>query len=180
MDVGNLISGSSACSKSSLYIWKFLVHILLKFMDLTFQAPMQYCSLWHRTARHTYKWVSFLLCPSHIILSGAIRNCPRLFPNSISDTFWPGGLVFWCHIFCFFIPFMKFLRREYWSGLPFPPPVDQVLSELLTMSCLSWVALHGMAHSFTDLHKPLCYVKVVNHEGENLLYTPTGMYTVAD
>ena len=29
-DVGNLISGSSAFSKSSLYIWKVLVHILLK------------------------------------------------------------------------------------------------------------------------------------------------------
>ena len=30
MDVGNLISGSSAFSKSSLNIWKFSVHILLK------------------------------------------------------------------------------------------------------------------------------------------------------
>ena len=29
-DVGNLISGSSAFSKSSLNIWKFSVHILLK------------------------------------------------------------------------------------------------------------------------------------------------------
>ena len=29
-DVGNLISGSSAFSKSSLNIWKFTVHILLK------------------------------------------------------------------------------------------------------------------------------------------------------
>ena len=29
-DVGNLISVSSAFSKSSLYIWKFMVHILLK------------------------------------------------------------------------------------------------------------------------------------------------------
>ena len=29
-DIGNLISGSSAFSKSSLYIWKFSVHILLK------------------------------------------------------------------------------------------------------------------------------------------------------
>ena len=29
-DVRNLISGSSAFSKSSLNIWKFLVHILLK------------------------------------------------------------------------------------------------------------------------------------------------------
>ena len=30
MDVGNLISGSTAFSKSSLNIWKFLIHILLK------------------------------------------------------------------------------------------------------------------------------------------------------
>ena len=29
-DVGNLISGSSAFSKTSLNIWKFSVHILLK------------------------------------------------------------------------------------------------------------------------------------------------------
>ena len=30
MDFGNLISGSSAFSKSSLNIWKFSVHLLLK------------------------------------------------------------------------------------------------------------------------------------------------------
>ena len=30
MGAGNLISGSSAYSKSSLNIWKFLVHVLLK------------------------------------------------------------------------------------------------------------------------------------------------------
>ena len=30
MDVGNLISGSSAFSRSSLYIWKFYIYILLK------------------------------------------------------------------------------------------------------------------------------------------------------
>ena len=30
MDVGNLISSSSVLSKPRLYIWKFLVHILLK------------------------------------------------------------------------------------------------------------------------------------------------------
>ena len=29
-DVGNLISGSSAFSKTNLNIWKFMVHILLK------------------------------------------------------------------------------------------------------------------------------------------------------
>ena len=30
MKVGNLISSTSAFSKSSLYIWKFSVHVLLK------------------------------------------------------------------------------------------------------------------------------------------------------
>ena len=30
VDVGNLISGSSAFSKSSLYIWNFLIQVLLK------------------------------------------------------------------------------------------------------------------------------------------------------
>ena len=30
LDVGNLIPGSSVFSKSSLYIYKFLIHILLK------------------------------------------------------------------------------------------------------------------------------------------------------
>ena len=30
VDVGNLISGSSALSKSSLNLWKFMVHVLLK------------------------------------------------------------------------------------------------------------------------------------------------------
>ena len=29
-DIGNLISGSSDFSKSSMYIWKFSVHVLLK------------------------------------------------------------------------------------------------------------------------------------------------------
>ena len=30
MDVGNLISGSSAFSKSSLNIWEFSIHVMLK------------------------------------------------------------------------------------------------------------------------------------------------------
>ena len=30
VDVGNLISGSSAFSKSSWNIWKFMVHVMLK------------------------------------------------------------------------------------------------------------------------------------------------------
>ena len=55
--------------------------------------------------------------------------------------------------FCLFILFMGFWRQEYWSGLPFPSPVDHILSELSTMTCLSWVALHGVAHGFIELDK---------------------------
>ena len=51
---------------------------------------------------------------------------------------------------------MGFLRQEYLSGLPFPSPVDHILSELSTMTHPSWVALHGMAHSFTELDKAVC------------------------
>ena len=64
-------------------------------------------------------------------------------------------LIFQFHIFCLFILSMGFSMQEYWSRFPFPPSVDQVLSELFTMTCLSWVALHSMAHSFTELCKSL-------------------------
>ena len=33
-----------------------------------------------------------------------------------------------------------------------------------TMTCLSWVALHSMAHSFIELHKPPCHDEAVIHE----------------
>ena len=61
---------------------------------------------------------------------------------------------------------MRFSRQVYGSGLPFPPLVDHVLSELSAMSLLlSWVGLHGMAHSFIELCKPFCNDKAVVHEG---------------
>ena len=42
---------------------------------------------------------------------------------------------------------------QYWRGVPFPSPVDHILSELSTMTRPSWVALHSMAHSFIELDK---------------------------
>ena len=60
--------------------------------------------------------------------------------------------------FCLFILFLGFSRQEYWSGLPFPSPVGHVLSELSTMICLPWVALHDMTHSFIELEKALVHV----------------------
>ena len=60
--------------------------------------------------------------------------------------------------FCLFMLFMGFLRQEYWSGLPFPSLVDHVWWELSTMTHLSWVALHGIDHSFTELDKAVVHV----------------------
>ena len=71
--------------------------------------------------------------------------------------------IFQSHIFCFFILFMGFSRQEYWSGLPFPSPVDHVLSELSTMTHLSWVALQGTGHSFIELDKAV--VRVISLVG---------------
>ena len=51
------------------------------------------------------------------------------------------------------------------GGLPFPPPVDHILSELSAMIRPSWVALHDMAHSFIELHKPLHYNKAMMQAG---------------
>ena len=53
---------------------------------------------------------------------------------------------------------MEFSRQEYWNGESFPSPVDHVLSEVSTMIRLSWMALHGMALSFTELDKDVIHV----------------------
>ena len=45
VDVGNLISGSYAFSKSSLYIWKLLVHILLKPSLKDFEHDLLACEM---------------------------------------------------------------------------------------------------------------------------------------
>ena len=57
MDVGNLISGSSAFSKSSLNIWKFMVHVLLKPGLESFEhyfLLLYYCNWCHR--ENMFSW----------------------------------------------------------------------------------------------------------------------------
>ena len=124
------------------------------FMDLTFQVPMQYCSLQHWT---------FLLSP-------VTSQLGVVFPLALSPhSFWSyfsidlqcltGHLPAWGILsYCLFILFMGFSRQEYWSGLPFPSPVDHILSELSTMTHPSCVALHGMGHSFIELDKLVVHV----------------------
>ena len=125
------------------------------------------------TARHIHNCVivCILLWPSCFIPSGTISNCLLLFQSSILDTFlWVGrgGSSFGVISCCLFILFLVFLRYEYCSGLPMPPPVDYILSELFPMTHLSWVTLHQLVHSFIELPKPLCHDKAVIHERVSL------------
>ena len=62
------------------------------FLDLTFQVlcSVVLYSIRHVfTIKHIHNWLLFPLWPSPFILSGAISNCPLVFPSSILVTFWP-------------------------------------------------------------------------------------------
>ena len=116
------------------------------FMDLTFQVPLQYCSLQYRT---------LLLSPvtsttGYCFCFGSIPSFfLELFLHWSPIAYWApndlGSSSFSVLSFCLFILFMGFSRKEYWSGFPFPSPVDHILSDLSTMTRPSWVAPHGMA-----------------------------------
>ena len=47
-----------------------------------------------------------------------------------------------------------------WFAIIILPPMGHVLSELSTMTHPSWVALHGMAHSFIELDKAVIHVVI--------------------
>ena len=128
-------------------------------MDLRFQVPMQYCCLQHRT-----------LLPSPVTSTPVCSFCFGSVSSFFLEFFstdlqqHTGHLSTWgvhlsvSYLFCLFILFMGFSRQEYWSGLPFPFPVDHILSEFSSMTRPSWVALHSMAHSFTELDKDVVHV----------------------
>ena len=104
---------------------------------------------------YNHKWVLFLLWLCLFILSGVISP---LISHSILSTYRPGEFIFQCPIFLPFHTVHIFSRQEYWNGLPFPSPVDHILSEISTMTRLSWVALHGMFHCFIELDKAVVHV----------------------
>ena len=88
------------------------------FMDLTFQIPMQYCSLWHQTLFSppdtSTPVISALAQPLHSFWS-FLCSCPVAYwtPTDLGGS--SSSVVY----FFLFIPFMGFTRPEYWSGLPF-------------------------------------------------------------
>lgn len=69
---------------------------------------------------------------------------------------------------------MSFSRQVCWGGLPFTP-ADHVSSELSGVACPSWVALHGVAHRFIELYKPVGHDKAVIREG-GIIITDSCLY----
>ena len=117
-------------------------------LDYTNSSPLAHMILyWHLCG--TYQWHNecFKRFNSFSNLSRYL-SLERFVLSNTFDNF----------IFSMISMFMGFSRQEYWSGLPFPSPVDHVLSELSTMTCPSWVALHGMAHNFIELDKAVVHV----------------------
>ena len=129
------------------------------FINLTFQVPVQYYSL--------HRW-TLLLSPvtsttGYCFYFGSIPSFfLELFLHWSPVACWAptnlGRLSFSVLSFCLFILFMGFSRQEYWSGLPFPSPVNHILSEFYIVTCTSWVALQDMAHSFIELDKAVVHV----------------------
>ena len=128
------------------------------FMDLTFQVPMQYCSLQHR-----------ILLLSPVTSTTGYYFCFGSFPSFFLELFlhW-SPVAYWVPTdlgsssssilsFCLFILFMGFSRQEYWSGLPFPSPVGHILSGLSTMTRQSWVAPQAWL-GFIELDKAVVLV----------------------
>ena len=90
VDVGNLISGSSVFSKSSLSIWKFMVHVLLK-PDL--ENFEHYCtSVWDE-CNYAVVWAFF----GFAFLWDLNENWPfRILWPLLS---FPNLLAYWVHHF---------------------------------------------------------------------------------
>ena len=132
------------------------------FMDLTFQVPVQYCSLQHQT----------LLSPPDISIAGfrflfdsASSFLLELFLDSFPVAYWkfiwPGKFIFQCHIF---LPFhivhgvlkarmLKWFAISLSSGPWFVRPFHHDPS--------IWVTLHGMTDSFTELEKAVARVIIL-------------------
>ena len=129
------------------------------FVDVTFQVPMQYCSLqlWTLLLSPVPSTTGCCFC------FGSISSFfLKLFLHWSPVAYWAstdlGSSSFSVLSFCLFILFMGFSRQEYWSGSPLPSPVDHIFSDLYTMTCPSWVALYGMAHSFIALDRAVVHV----------------------
>ena len=113
--------------KSVILITVYYYH-LPWFMDLTFQVPLQYCSLQHQPSLPP----PVTSTTGHCFCCGSVSSTfLELFLHWSPVAYWTpthlGSSSFSVLYFYHFILFMGFWRQEYWSGLPFPSPVAIML-----------------------------------------------------
>ena len=102
---------------------------------------------------HIHNWMLFLLWLRLFILSGVISP---LISSSILDTYQPGEFMFQCPIFSPFHTVHGVLKARTlkWFTIPFSSGPRFVS----TMTNPSWMALHGIVHSFIELNKAVVHV----------------------
>ena len=127
------------------------------FMDLTFQVPMQYCSLQHRT---------LLLSP--VPFTTGCCFCFGSIPSFLLEVFlhwspvayWAptslGSSSFSILSFCLLNTVHGVLKARILKWFAIPSPVDHILSDLSTMTCLGWP--HRTWLSFIELDKAVVRV----------------------
>ena len=113
---------STSGSSQFTYCWRLAWRILNTsslpwFMDLTFQVPMQYCSLQHRNLLSPPDTSKIGRCFHFGSVSSILLE---LFLHSSPAAYWAptdlGSSSFGVISFYLFILFMGFSRQEYWSG----------------------------------------------------------------
>ena len=126
------------------------------FVDLTLQVPMQHCS--YSIGLNFHYWphsqLGVVLLWLHLfILSGIISP---LISSSILGTYQPEEFIFQYPIFLPFHTVHGVLKARVlkWFAIPFSSGPRFVR----TLTRPSWVALHGMAHSFIELDKAVVHV----------------------
>ena len=136
-------------SMFSLAISCLITSDLPLFMDLTFQVPMQYCSLQH--------WTLFSLSDTsttecHFCFGPATSFIPELLVIALCSSpvaYWTpsnvGGLIFWCHIFLPFCTAHGVLQARVleWVAISFSSEPHFVRTPRFDPSILGGPAGHG-------------------------------------
>ena len=126
-----------SCLTTSTVLW---------FMDLTFQVPLQYCSLQHQTltsiTNHIHNSALFLLSFHLFILSAVM---PPLFSSSILGTYDLGSSSFSVLSFLPFHPVHGLLKARImkWFAIPFSSGPHFVITLHHDLSVLGGSTQHG-------------------------------------
>ena len=99
---------------------------------------------------HIHNWALFSLWLHLFILSGVTSPVAYWAPTNLGSSSF--SVLYFAFSYC------SWGSQGKNTGLSCPSPVDHILSKHSTMTHPSWVALHGMAHSFIELDKAVVHV----------------------